>query len=120
MNKWSVIVVILFLSCKHQPDVLPSIQPHSCDTTNVSYAADIKPVLMQYCFSCHAGSAAINGFDFAVFDYVQSLALDPYHYIPNVIDTTSHLRMPPAGYPIPGSCDINKMRAWVNRGALNN
>jgi hypothetical protein len=28
--------------------------------------------------------------------------------------------MPPPGYPIPGSCDITKMRAWVNRGALNN
>jgi len=122
MNKWNVIFVLFLFSCKHQQDVVPAIPTNQqCDTSSVKYAADIKPILKEYCFSCHAGSAAINGFDFENFDNIKILSLDTPNYIPTVIaDTASRLRMPPPGYPIPSLCSINKMKAWVNKGALNN
>ena len=121
-----LLFVLLFLflfACKHNETITPSSVANNeifCDTTVVSYSKDVMPVLKQYCYACHAGSAAINGYNFADFNNIQILALDTFHYIPNVIDTNSHLRMPPKGYPIPDKCSINKMRAWVNSGAKNN
>jgi len=120
---YCICTLILLFSCKHKELITPTTVSDNqffCDTTVVSYAKDVMPVLKQYCYPCHAGSAAINGYDFADFNNIQILALDTFHYIPNVIDTNSHLRMPPKGYPIPDKCSINKMRAWVNRGALKN
>ena len=115
--------MLFLIACKHNDVTTPafvSTNQNICDTSVVSYAKDVMPVLKQYCYPCHAGSAAINGYDFADFNNIQILALDTFHYIPNVIDTNSHLRMPPKGYPIPDKCSINKMSAWVNRGALKN
>jgi hypothetical protein len=113
------LLVCLIFGCKHAPDI--SYTPKkTCDTASVSYSRDVLPVLQQYCYDCHAGSAAINGFDFTVFANIQLLALDSTeHYLPDVL-FKANLRMPPAPLPLVDSCSIHKISAWVNQGARNN
>lgn len=54
-----VISMIFLTSCYY--DNAETLYPQgTCITTNMSYAADINPILQQNCFVCHS-TAANNG-----------------------------------------------------------
>lgn len=88
----------------------------SCDTTALSYKSDIVPILNAYCYACHVPNSGQAGA--TVFNtYAQ---LDPL--VPNVVirinDPISP--MPPTtAVPLP-DCERQKIKAWINAGALDN
>jgi hypothetical protein len=90
----------------------------TCDTVNMKYLANVQPIIAANCYSCHGNGLSQNG-----------VSLDSYSKVKQqvsngqLIGVITHA----AGYtPMPygkaklSDCDINKIRSWINWGALNN
>ncbi len=95
----------------------------SCDTALVRYSIEIKTILDRSCRGCHGEinpSSGINLYDYTT---ISQLALDGLHTYGTLLSAVMHeggaSPMPKGGDKLP-DCDINKFRAWVNRGAPNN
>ena len=96
----------------------------TCDTTTITFAHDIMPILNASCNvsgGCHdASGATTSGFDFTTYAGIQSQAT--YAILVNDINftpTSRHHEMPKS-LPKISQCDINKITRWVNLGSLNN
>ena len=108
--------------------------PNGCDTTNMSYSKNIAPIISVNCTSCHSASAAAVGAG-------GGIGLDSYATLKADIDSAwllpavnwqlnllpssySATGLPaenmPQGLPQLGSCNLNKINAWVHQGAKNN
>lgn len=91
---------------------------NACDTVNMTYSGNIKPILQANCYSCH-GNGQING----------GVTLDSYAGVKAVADdgklisVITHApgfpQMPQGGAKL-SECNINKIRDWINRGTQNN
>ena len=92
------------------------VQP--CDTTNMSYANDIAPILEFNCVSCHNETQSNDGVIFT--DYNGVLTEAKNGNLVNVIEHNPGYPQMPLGLPQLPACTINKIVAWVNRGAPDN
>lgn len=90
----------------------------TCDTTsNVSYSQHIRPILQNYCFSCHSGTNPSSGYSLETHANLAAWA------------STGDLRgcvfrevgfnaMPPS-FAL-DSCRMRLFENWINAGAPNN
>jgi uncharacterized membrane protein len=118
------LVLIMAVRCtyKKAEDVYPVNNTGTCDTSNVSYAKTIQPVLSTNCYSCHskANSALGGGY---VLDNYNDLAVQAQKgfLYANVaekdLNSPSHM---PRGAPSLADCEIFKIKAWVDQGYKNN
>lgn len=117
--KWilaPLIIMCLLSSCKK--DNAEKMYPPAggCDTRNVSYANDIRPVITAQCLDCH--SRGLSRYTFATHADVQSAALNG-----RLVATVRHA---PGAAPMPkdapklDSCTIEKIIKWVDAGAPDN
>lgn len=90
----------------------------TCDTVNMKYSTDIQPILAANCYSCHANGAAQGGVTLQTYNPVKQRATNGI--LLNVITHASGFPAMPYQRPKLSDCDINKIRDWINRGALNN
>ncbi|MDX1905680.1 MAG: hypothetical protein SF053_01500 [Bacteroidia bacterium] len=89
-----------------------------CDSTAVTYAASIKPILNTHCVGCHSGSRPGGGILLQTHAQVQVVAQTGLLF--GVINfEPGYKPMPQGGDKLP-ACDILKIKAWVNAGAPNN
>ncbi|MBF9254498.1 hypothetical protein I2I11_14435 [Pontibacter sp. 172403-2] len=99
-------------------DPQPKPQPEQCDTTNVTFAKTVSPILAANCYSCHSSSVATNGVVLDTYAGVQKQANNG-----NLVGVITHAPgyppMPQGGAKLP-ACDINKIKSWVKAGAPNN
>ncbi len=91
---------------------------NTCDTSEVSYAKDIQPVLQSYCVSCHTASAPSGGVVLNTYQGVKTVS-DNGKLVGSVFHLPGYYAMPPSGIKLP-DCDLQKIRTWVNNGAPNN
>lgn len=117
-----VISIIFFEGCYY--DKADQQYPSTvCDTTVVTYTVEIMAILDANCKTCHGGSADLGG-GIQLYDYnvISGLALDGKFTYGTLLSAVLHEGgappMPQGGNKLP-ECDINKFRAWVNRGAPN-
>lgn len=105
---------------KASEDLLKPSAPVACDTTDMQYARDILPILQANCYSCHGnGSTGGSG----------GISLDGYDKLKvwadngilegNITHANGYVPMPYNAAKLP-DCEINKIIAWINSGALNN
>ena len=90
----------------------------NCDTVNMTFAADIVPILQANCYSCHGNGLSQNGVSLDSYDQVKTQA-DNGNLI-HVINHAPGYPAMPQGAPKLSDCTINKIKDWVDRGALNN
>ncbi len=89
-----------------------------CDTTNVSYTADVLPILQQNCYGCHQQQVSSGGVNLEGHSRVKTVASNG-----RLLGAVSHA---PGFSPMPknatklADCDISKIRRWINQGALDN
>lgn len=96
-----------------------------CDTTNATYDQVVKPILVGNCNSCHNSSNPGGGYNFTSYDDdvdgnlgVHSSALNGSLY--GTIAWSTNFSQMPKGKSKLDDCSINKVKAWIDRGALNN
>jgi cytochrome c5 len=89
-----------------------------CDTTNVSYAGFVQPLLAQHCTGCHAGSLPSGGIALNTHAEVKRWAEAGLLY-----GAMAHLdgfsAMPKGGGRLP-QCDIYQVKAWIDAGSTDN
>ena len=97
----------------------------TCDTTIIGYRAEITQILDKYCKDCHAPQnyASISNQNLYDFKTIHELATDGKFakgtLLTAVLQTGEVTPMPFNRLKI-SDCDIDKIRAWVNRGAPDN
>jgi len=90
----------------------------TCDTTNVSYASFIVPVLKTYCTGCHSGATPEGGLSFTAYNTVKAVALNG-KLVGSITWANGYNAMPKGSNKL-SDCKISKIKAWVNNGAPNN
>ena len=95
-----------------------------CDTTAMSFANDILPILNTNCNiagGCHdAAGQSTSGFNFTSYAGVQteSTTATMVNDINGTPGSRDHAM--PLNLPKIAECDIDKITAWINQGAKNN
>jgi len=105
----------------------------ACSPRDVSFSADVQPILRQYCQDCHvpggAGHAA-SGFDMSTYESLMKggrygpfvIPGDPLASTLNVlVEGRAHpsIRMPHGRGTLTGD-EVEVLRVWVQEGAKNN
>lgn len=88
----------------------------ACDTTVVTYAVTIRPILDQYCVGCHNGSFAEAGLNLQQYNQIQNKQAAIY-------DRISRSKQDPLYMPRGGNmpdCQTQKIKAWIHQGAAQN
>jgi hypothetical protein len=94
---------------------------NACDTSAVSYSADIVPILQGSCYVCHGtASYSASGGGILVEGYDATAALATSGLLTAVVDWEAGASAMPKSAPKLPSCDRALIRNWVNQGALNN
>lgn len=92
----------------------------NCDLNNVSYAADIEPLLASQCAysGCHSSTAPAAGLDLSTHANAANAVLNGA-LIDRIEKPNGDAgQMPPSGKM--NDCDINKIKEWTIAGAPNN
>lgn len=86
-----------------------------CDTSNVTWPNNIQPLVNNSCATsgCHDANG-VGGYALNTYAGVKRM-VDDQKFITVMVNGT----MPKGGSKM-DDCSINKVRAWINRGALQN
>lgn len=90
----------------------------ACITTNMSYAKDITPILQTSCTGCHSGTKPQGAIDLTTYANVYTYALNGKLY-GSVAHLAGYIAMPSASVSI-SSCEISKIKSWIDSGSKNN
>ena len=91
---------------------------NGCDTLNVTWSATVRPIIQSYCQGCHSGSAPSGGVSLDNYAAVSNSAFNG-SLLGSVQHSNGWTPMPYQSNQL-SSCDIAKIRIWVNAGAPNN
>ncbi len=90
----------------------------TCDTTNVSFSATVKPIIDQYCAVSGCHNAAGNGGGY-VFETYAGVNLAKGRLLGAIKQEAGYSPMPKGGAKL-DVCQIAQISSWVNDGAQNN
>ncbi|MCB0519374.1 MAG: hypothetical protein H6577_27540 [Lewinellaceae bacterium] len=114
-------VLTLLPSCGNDGD-----DPTTCNTSNVSFAKDIAPIISSECagVECHTGSNPLSGHPFNDYAGVKA-QVDAQKLYGSVAQLQGFLPMPRKNDGTGGTyklkdCEIAQIKAWVDAGAPNN
>ena len=101
--------------------VLSDLNPNTeCDTLSVSFSTDILPILDSNCSSCHGESYPESDLNLTDYESVASSVLTGETLERIMLQIDDGSVMPPAPNSLLSECEINKIVAWTNQGALEN
>jgi uncharacterized membrane protein len=112
------ITATIIVSCAKKNEQDFQSGTSACDTTNRTYAAHVRPILQASCTSCHSNVVMNAGVNLDTYAGVRAVANNGW-----LIGTITHANgfpSMPQNAPKLLDCKINTIRAWINRGALNN
>ncbi|MDZ4822638.1 MAG: c-type cytochrome domain-containing protein [Flavobacteriales bacterium] len=89
-----------------------------CDTTNVTFAAWIAPLISNYCEGCHSGNTPSGTLSLTNYDEIKAAALDS-SMLHSLMGTGGYEPMPYQSEPL-SECQIDMIEIWINDGAPNN
>lgn len=112
-----LIVVVSGCVWDNEEDFYSEIAP--CDTTAVSFSAEIVPILSNHCYGCHSNlNAPIFGGGLSFQDHE-----DVARYSERIVGAINHrdgFEPMPRGAARLDPCPINLIEAWVNAGTPDN
>ena len=111
-------VVVTSCSKENEENLQPKINQPICDTLNMTFKKDVLPIITFNCYSCHGNGNIQGGINLD--GYARLKRQVDNNQLLNVIKHSPGYSQMPQGQPKLSQCDINKIEAWVNRGALNN
>lgn len=113
--------VVIFTGCYNdKEDQLYPKNTITCDTSNTTFLATIRPIMQQSCATsgCHDAATKQSGYDLSTHAGVK-LALDDGKLLGSINQETGYSAMP-KGMTKLDACAITKITSWVNKGAQNN
>jgi hypothetical protein len=113
-----VLLFIMFSCSKKNEQEMGEGTATTCETANMTFATNIKPILQNFCFGCHGNGLFQNGINFDTYAGVKTVA-DNGKLVGAISHASGFVAMPQSA-PKLSECNINKIKNWVNSGALNN
>lgn len=89
-----------------------------CDSNKFAFAADIQPILNNYCRGCHNAAAPSGGIALDSYNGASNVALNGRLY--GAISHSAGFSAMPQGSAKLDDCTIARVRAWIQAGAPNN
>jgi uncharacterized membrane protein len=124
MTKSFLLAVIIMLSTSscyydNNEDLYPG--QSTCDTVNVSFAKDIKPLIDAQCVGCHNTQSPTAGISLSTHGEIQVYANSGklFGVLSWTPPYTGTKQMPPSG-PKWSNCNLSKLNSWIKKGAPNN
>lgn len=120
MTFWLSLLFLGLSSCYYDntEDLYPQQNTNSCDTTNVKYSTTVKPILDNYCVSCHSTTNNQGGVNIEGYTNVK-VYVDNGNLLKSIQHDAGVSPMP-KGQAKLDDCKINKIKAWIDQGAPNN
>jgi hypothetical protein len=122
MNKLKAfffICIIALTGCYYDKEDLLYPQSGNCDTTNSTYSAVVQPALQTYgCIGCHSGAAPSGNVLLNTYTNVKTYVQNGKFY-GSISHSAGFIAMPQGGNKM-NACTINKIKSWIDAGALNN
>ncbi len=91
---------------------------NGCDTVNVTYALTIAPLMSQSCNSCHSGTFPSAGIKTDSYTELKKYVANG-RLMGSIKHSSGYSAMPQGAAKF-STCNIQKMDAWIHKGALNN
>jgi hypothetical protein len=99
-------------------DLECDVNAGGCDTTNVTYSGFVAPLINTYCKGCHSGPTASGNIVLTSHAGVKTVA-DNGRLLGAITWAQGYQKMPRNSNKL-SDCNIAKIKAWINDGALNN
>jgi cytochrome c5 len=95
----------------------------NCDTTGtIGFAAKVKPIIDNYCVSCHNSTVTSGGVNLNGYSQVKAYAESIRNGTPVLVGTIRQISgfkaMPPSTKL--DDCSIRKIELWIDQGKTNN
>lgn len=118
----TIFMSTVWTSCTYHnlEDLTP---PVVCDTSNITYAAVVKPIFQKNCYACHSIATAHVGSDDIDLETFTGLQVWVSHgsLSPMLCDIKHEgCRDMPLDAPKLSDCDIAFIETWILAGAPNN
>ena len=112
------ILMVSISACYYdvEEELYPGVIP--CDSSNVTYAAKVLPIITFNCFGCHSASVASGNVILEGHSNLKTYA-DNGRLIGSITHAPGFSPMPKGGNKL-SECDINIIQAWITSGAANN
>lgn len=116
----AIIILVAFITgCYYDKEDLLYPDSGNCDTTNSTFSAAVQPALQTYgCIGCHSGAAPSGNISLDTYTNVKVNAQNGKLY-GAITHTAGNTPMPQGGNKMT-TCVTNKIKAWIDAGALNN
>lgn len=112
-----VIVLVSATGCYYDKE--EKLYPQTvCDTATVTYSSSVVPILLSNCTVCHGGNTPSAGIKLDTYAGVKVQA-DNGRLWGAVSQATSFSPMPKNGAKL-NTCNLTKIKKWLDAGALNN
>jgi hypothetical protein len=91
----------------------------TCDTNGVTYANTVAPLLQSNgCISCHSGAAPSGNISLQTYTAVKAVASNGKLY--GAVNHSPGFSPMPKGGAKMSTCNILKIKAWIDAGSINN
>ena len=112
-----VIVLLSATGCYYDKE--EKLYPQTvCDTATVTYSSSVVPILLSNCTICHGGNTPSAGIKLDTYAGVKVQA-DNGRLWGAVSQAVSFSPMPKNGTKL-NTCNLTKIKKWLDAGALNN
>jgi uncharacterized membrane protein len=88
-----------------------------CDTTTVKFAGFIQPLVLNQCQGCHGATNPNGGLSLTNYTQIKA-SVQSGRFWGSIQQLAGFVKMP-VGSRL-SDCELNKVNAWIKRGALNN
>jgi hypothetical protein len=89
-----------------------------CDTATITYSSSVVPILVSNCTVCHAGNTPSAGIKLDTYTDV-NIQVTNGRLWGAVAHAASYSPMPKNGAKM-SSCNLTKIKKWIDAGAPNN
>ena len=117
-----VLLLLMLNNCYYDnEETLYPSTGNNCDLTSVTYSGTVKPILQAYCLSCHSTAAAAgsgNGIRLENYTDLKTYVTNGKFY-GAVNQSAGYSPMPKGGGKL-DNCTLQKLKKWIDDGALNN
>lgn len=116
-----LLITLAFSACyfDNKQDLYPG--QTTCDTVNVGFAKNIKPLIDAQCVGCHNTGSPTAGISLSTHAEIEKYAKSGqlYGVLAQIAPFTQAQFMPPNG-PKWNNCNLAKLKSWIDKGAPNN
>jgi hypothetical protein len=113
------LAILLFSSCTYhnEVDYFGDVKD-TCNVSNMSFKADIQPILQANCVMCHSSSSAAGGIKLDSYANVMPHAKSGI--LSKVINHKFGVAAMPQDADKLPKCTISQVDGWITQGYLNN